>query len=58
MRTLICGLFLLLINDPYFVGQLMGVAPAWLKPLLNLAFTGAGFAFLNAKLNSMKNPTP
>ena len=55
-RTLICGFILLLINDTYFVGQLMNLAPAWLKPLMNLVFTGAGLAFLNEKLNGMKNP--
>lgn len=56
-RTLICGFVLLLINDPYFVGQIMNSAPVWLKPFLNLVFTGAGLAFLNEKLNKMKQPT-
>lgn len=56
-RTLICGIVLLVINDPYTVGQLLSAAPVWLKPMLNLVFTGAGLAFLNEKLNQMKQPS-
>ncbi len=55
VRTLVCGIALLILNEPTIVGPIMNAAPVWLKPILNLAFTGAGLAFLNAKLNAMKN---
>ena len=56
VRTLICGILLLVLNEPTIVGPILNVAPVWLKPILNLVFSGAGLAFLNAKLNAMKNP--
>lgn len=56
IRALICGLLLLVLNEPMIVGPIMGAAPAWLKPILNLVLSGAGLAFINAKLNAMKNP--
>jgi hypothetical protein len=55
IRTLVVGVLLLVLNEPTIVGPILGVAPAWLKPILNLVLSGAGLAFLNSKLNAMKN---
>lgn len=54
VRALICGILLLVLNEPTIVGPILNVAPAWLKPILNLAFSGAGLMFLNSKINALK----